>query len=146
MCVKTTCLILTEIVTIFTGLMDTMKQADQSNWCLNHEQFADLASSLSTFFNQSGLLPTITPPTTTSKNRGTIGHILYHSFFFFYQRMLISKLIISLITTAWLNILDRCICSTRFALVNMIYGAKTMLLSLKSERIIHTEYCILRDL
>ncbi|XP_048739243.1 forkhead box protein J3-like isoform X2 [Ostrea edulis] len=50
----------------FQGLMDTMKQADQSNWCLNHEQFADLASSLSTFFNQSGLLPTITPPTTTT--------------------------------------------------------------------------------
>lgn len=50
------------------GLMDTMKQADQVNWCLNHEQFADLASSLSTFFNQSGLLPTITPPTTTSKS------------------------------------------------------------------------------
>jgi hypothetical protein len=54
-------------LTISTGLMDTMKQADQSNWCLNHEQFADLASSLSTFFNQSGLLPTVTPPTTTSK-------------------------------------------------------------------------------
>lgn len=47
--------------------MDTMKNADQANWCLNHEQFADLASSLSTFFNQSGLVPSITPPTTTSK-------------------------------------------------------------------------------
>ncbi|XP_011422959.2 forkhead box protein J3 [Magallana gigas] len=50
----------------FQGLMDTMKNADQANWCLNHEQFADLASSLSTFFNQSGLVPSITPPTTTT--------------------------------------------------------------------------------
>ena len=35
--------------------MDTMKQADNSNWSLNPEQFSDLASSLNNFFNQAGV-------------------------------------------------------------------------------------------
>lgn len=38
------------------GLMESMKQADMNNWTLNPEQFADLASSLNTFFTQTGLL------------------------------------------------------------------------------------------
>ncbi|KAK7477905.1 hypothetical protein BaRGS_00030814, partial [Batillaria attramentaria] len=44
-------------MTQFQGLMDTVKQADQSNWSsLNQEQLIDLASSLNNFFNQAGLL------------------------------------------------------------------------------------------
>ncbi|XP_071109520.1 forkhead box protein J3-like isoform X1 [Haliotis cracherodii] len=35
------------------GLMETMKQEDPANWSLKPEQFADLASSLNNFFNQS---------------------------------------------------------------------------------------------
>ncbi|XP_064610696.1 forkhead box protein J3-like isoform X4 [Liolophura sinensis] len=40
-------------VSQFQGLMETMKQADLSNLSLNPEQFADLASSLNNFFNQT---------------------------------------------------------------------------------------------
>jgi len=36
------------------GLVDTMKQGESANWSFNPEQFADLASSLSNFFNQTG--------------------------------------------------------------------------------------------
>ena len=37
--------------------MDTVKQADPTNWSsLNQEQLVDLASSLNNFFNQAGLL------------------------------------------------------------------------------------------
>lgn len=37
-----------------SGLVDTMKQGESANWSFNPEQFADLASSLSNFFNQTG--------------------------------------------------------------------------------------------
>ncbi|XP_038061512.1 forkhead box protein J2-like isoform X2 [Patiria miniata] len=43
-------------VSQFQGLMESMKQADLKNWSLAPEQFADLASSLSQFFQQTGLL------------------------------------------------------------------------------------------
>ncbi|XP_033763328.1 forkhead box protein J2-like isoform X1 [Pecten maximus] len=49
-------------ITQFQGLMDTMKNADQSNWSLNPEQFQDLASSLNNFFNQSSSNLPPTPP------------------------------------------------------------------------------------
>ncbi|XP_069111199.1 forkhead box protein J3-like isoform X3 [Argopecten irradians] len=49
-------------ITQFQGLMDTMKNADQSNWSLNPEQFQDLASSLNNFFNQSSSNLPQTPP------------------------------------------------------------------------------------
>ncbi|XP_021374635.1 forkhead box protein J3-like isoform X3 [Mizuhopecten yessoensis] len=52
----------------FQGLMDTMKNADQSNWSLNPEQFQDLASSLNNFFNQS----TTNLPHTPSSNPLTV--------------------------------------------------------------------------
>ncbi|XP_060577634.1 forkhead box protein J3-like [Ruditapes philippinarum] len=38
----------------FQGLVDTMKQGESANWSFNPEQFADLASSLSNFFHQTG--------------------------------------------------------------------------------------------
>lgn len=34
-----------------------MKQGENANWSFNPEQFADLASSLSNFFNQTGGSP-----------------------------------------------------------------------------------------
>ncbi|XP_033095429.1 forkhead box protein J2-like [Anneissia japonica] len=40
----------------FQGLMASMRQADQKNWSLEPDQFANLASSLSQFFQQTGLL------------------------------------------------------------------------------------------
>ncbi|CAH1776063.1 unnamed protein product [Owenia fusiformis] len=43
-------------VSQFAGLMESMKQADLQNWSLNPNQFADLAASLSNFFNQTGIL------------------------------------------------------------------------------------------
>ncbi|XP_054768437.1 forkhead box protein J3-like, partial [Lytechinus pictus] len=39
----------------FAGLMESMKQADSKNWSLQPEQFADLAESLSNFFQQTGV-------------------------------------------------------------------------------------------
>ncbi|XP_019647073.1 PREDICTED: LOW QUALITY PROTEIN: forkhead box protein J2-like [Branchiostoma belcheri] len=39
----------------FQGLMESMKQADLNNWCLDPSQFSDLCSSLSRFFNQTGI-------------------------------------------------------------------------------------------
>lgn len=36
------------------GLMASMKQGDLSNWSLSPDEFADLASSLTNFFSQSG--------------------------------------------------------------------------------------------
>ncbi|KAH3823291.1 forkhead box protein J3-like isoform X2 [Dreissena polymorpha] len=41
-------------ITQFQGLVDTMKQGESGNWSFNPEQFADLASSLSNFFNHTG--------------------------------------------------------------------------------------------
>ncbi|XP_013416330.1 forkhead box protein J3 isoform X2 [Lingula anatina] len=43
-------------MTQFQGLMESMKQADQNNWSLNPQEFADLASSLNSFFQQAGIL------------------------------------------------------------------------------------------
>ena len=40
-------------VVFYPGLVDTMKQGESANWSFNPEQFADLASSLSNFFNQA---------------------------------------------------------------------------------------------
>ena len=37
------------------GLMESMRQADSKNWSLQPEQFADLAASLSNFFQQTGV-------------------------------------------------------------------------------------------
>ncbi|XP_072174798.1 forkhead box protein J3-like [Diadema setosum] len=39
----------------FAGLMESMKQADSKNWSLEPEQFADLAASLNSFFQQTGV-------------------------------------------------------------------------------------------
>ncbi|XP_052759803.1 forkhead box protein J3-like isoform X2 [Mya arenaria] len=41
----------------FQGLVDTMKAGESTNWSFNPEQFADLASSLSCFFNQTNNSP-----------------------------------------------------------------------------------------
>lgn len=50
-------------LTQFQGLMDSMKNLDQTNWSVSPEQFSDLASSLNTFFNQAGIpLPTTQDP------------------------------------------------------------------------------------
>ncbi|KAI0213721.1 Forkhead box protein J3 [Lamellibrachia satsuma] len=42
-------------LTQFQGLMDSMKAADQNNWSMNPEQFADLAASLKNFFTKTGI-------------------------------------------------------------------------------------------
>ncbi|XP_052832981.1 forkhead box protein J3-like isoform X2 [Octopus bimaculoides] len=40
---------------VFTGLVENIRLADMNNWSLSPEQFADLASSLNSFFSQTGL-------------------------------------------------------------------------------------------
>ncbi|GAB1602282.1 box J3-like isoform X2, partial [Argonauta hians] len=42
-------------VSHFQGLVENIRLADMNNWSLNPEQFADLASSLNSFFSQTGL-------------------------------------------------------------------------------------------
>ena len=42
-------------VTVCPGLMESMKAADQNNWSMNPEQFADLAASLRNFFTKTGI-------------------------------------------------------------------------------------------
>lgn len=47
------------LLTIFSfgvGLYESMRQADLKNWSLEPSQFADLASSLNQFFQQTGML------------------------------------------------------------------------------------------
>lgn len=42
-------------LTQFQGLMESMKAADQNNWSMNPDQFADLAASLRNFFTKTGI-------------------------------------------------------------------------------------------
>ena len=42
-------------VRVCLGLMESMKAADQNNWSMNPEQFADLAASLRNFFTKTGI-------------------------------------------------------------------------------------------
>ncbi|XP_071945060.1 forkhead box protein J3-like [Antedon mediterranea] len=55
----------------FQGLMASMKQADQKNWSLEPDQFANLACSLNQFFHQAGLLNQSNGSTNLSSSVGS---------------------------------------------------------------------------